>query len=74
VTTPGYRWIIELDGKANMDAFPPDGDAVSWNQQIADPAGAPLPETAYARLIAAVRAKASPKLGALLSAKALRRR
>jgi pyruvate,orthophosphate dikinase len=42
--------------KANIDAFPPDGDAASWDRQIAAATGAGLPETAHARLTAAVRA------------------
>ena len=42
--------------KANIDSFPPEGDAASWDRQIADATGAGLPDTAYARLMAAVGA------------------
>src|SRR5258708_6137468 len=51
-----YDLYAHIVLKANIDVFPPDGDAASWNRQIADATGADLPETVYARLMAAVRA------------------
>ena len=42
--------------KTGVDDFPRDGDAESWNRQVAAAAGAPLPAAAPERLLAAVRA------------------
>ncbi len=51
-----YDLYAHIVLKAKLDVFPPDGDAASWDRQIADATGAGLPETAYAQLMAAVRA------------------
>jgi pyruvate, orthophosphate dikinase len=42
--------------KTGVEDFPRDGNAESWNRQVAAAAGAPLPAAAPERLLAAVRA------------------
>jgi pyruvate,orthophosphate dikinase len=42
--------------KADVEDFPRDGNAESWNAQVAATTGSPLPGTAAERLLAAVRA------------------